>query len=582
MEKLEVFAIDKARCRLTGSIPYISLLWARRYYECGYCMIQIPAHIYTEEWAYICTPDRPETMRIQKVEYHDSDTTGEGSDTIILWGYFLESYMFDHTFLVEERRQWEELVQSTRPRNPMTNIIAENEKKTLYQNAEGVFICTDAQGNLREGEEFGLITPVMARDVFEDNGLNKVEYYYPINSYFYNDTDGHLHWVNDFGNDEDVSSRVVATDGTTSYIENGGSIYKASGVTTKTEIDTYKIALRNYVNKTTRTVTVKGYWQTLDANDPYQKIDPIQHLMQWVQNFYQNGLIFAEPEISGEPRVIDPSLRSLGQVLYDELKLEESSFRIVYDFELDKMVFEFWKGKDRTQSQTNNPWSVFSDEWGTLYGFTATTDTSQYKNTCYVLYDYDEPISWDGDAPHVEPEYSWDGGGVSRTLIGWKIPYKENKGFDKITIGDADEPERAIYLDLRSSKPDMDGEWSRDMYSANANDPNQGKPTFSKNIKASYTGFKAGLKTQALETLKNDHCIIQTLDTGTLNADNYLDKFDLGDKVDETVSQIGLVKENRIIGVDETYEMNGTDYTTTINVILGEEKITAARKVRLV
>lgn len=606
MKKLEVFVIDKARCRLTGSIPYTSLLWSRRYYECGYFMMTIPADIYTEEWAYICTPDRPETGRIQKVEYQDTDTTGAGKDTIILWGYFLESYMYDHTFLVEERRQYEELIQATRPTNPMiNNYVAENFKKTLYVTGNGEYVTTDSQGNLKETDTNGVqksvayaneVTPAGQENKViafntdkgqEPKRAEQVQYRTPINTYYYYDESDKLHAVGNQG-DQVIQDKVVAVANKNEavyYKNDSGEIFRAYGIT-QNRNNLYTVKMYNYVHQTKRTVTVKGYWQTLEMNDPYQNIDPVKHLMQWVQNFYQNGLIYAEPTFSCTPRVIDPSLRSLGQVLYDELKTEQASFRIVYDFELDKMVFEIWRGKDKTQSQTLNPWSVFSDEWGTLYNFDASYDTSSYKNTCYVLYDYDEPNSWVGNNPYTVKHYTEINESETPILVrqwdGWYIPYKSNKGFEKVTVGDVNEPERAIYLDLRDRKPEADSDWKRDVYPLDSNNVNK-QPTFENaNIKASYTGFKEGLLNEGRELLKNEHGIVENLDTGTLNLDRYLKEFDLGDKVDMTIAQIGIKKECRIIGVDETYEADEAAKPPSISVIMGDEKITNARKAWLV
>lgn len=574
MEALEVFAIDKARCRVTGSIPYTSLVWSRRYYECGYFMMVVPSSIYSPDWAYICTPDRPETGRIQKVEYQDTDTTGEGDDTITLWGYFLESYMYDHTFLVEEKRQWQELVQSTRPHNPMANIIYDNQKKTLYKNSAIGYVCTDSYGNyVKNG---GIVSEDMIKE------SEQIKYSMPINAFFYNDEAGDLHWVTATGDDVNIQNKVLVSDGTTSYFDNGGMILKASGTVSKTAIDTYKTQSYHYRNKTKRTITVKGYWQTTEIGDVEKNIDPIQHLAQWVSNFYQNGLIIAEPTFSAPARVINPSLRSLGEVLYDELKLEQASFRIIYDFELDKMVFEIYRGDDKTQSQSHNPWSVFSDEWGTLYDFDASSDTSNYKNTCYVLYEYDEPKSWDGNSPHIEKHYAYPDRGDGLVPLpvfdGWYIPYNQNYAYEKVTVGDDSEPERAIYLDLRDRKPDADNDWSRDVYDIDSTDRNK-KPTFENtNIRSAYKDFKQGLLNEGLELLKNDYSIIENLDTGTLNLDRYLTEFDLGDKVDMSIAQIGVMKECRIIGVDETYEAN--DYS--VSVIMGDEKVTSTRKVGLI
>lgn len=570
MEALEVFAIDKARCRCTGSIPYTSLQWSRRYYECGQFVMQLPSDIYDPEWAYICTGDRPETGRIEKVQYDDTDHTGEGSDTVTISGRFLESYMYDHTFLVEEKRSYEELIQPNPPMTQQKWIEKENEKKPLLKTESGEYLATDAQGNLHGAS--GEVPPSAA-----DN-TTQASYHSVRNAYFYNDPSGDLHIVHTNGVDTNIQSQIVASDGTTTYFQDGDNIFRTSGIITKDQERQYWVDLANWRNKATRTVYVKGYWQITDVEDPYQSMDIYKRLLSWVQMFYQNEMVFAEPTLTGATKVVNPSLKSLGELLYEELKLEQASFRMIYDFELDSVVFEFWKGENRTQSQTQNPWSVFSDEWGTLYNFSASVDTSNYKNTCYVLYDYDQPNSWDGNVPHMTPIYREEkdpGTATEYVLDGYEIKYTRVAGYAKMTVGEADEPERAIYLDLRNTKPDADRDWKRDKYSL----VNGGKPTFeNQNIKQSYDNFLEGLKERGIQTLKDDYGIIENLDTGTLNMDRYLIEFDLGDVVDASVAVIGMVKEARIIGVDEVYEADDMD----VSVIMGDELLTSLRKVKLV
>ena len=46
LEPLEVFALTSDMQRATGSIPYKSLMWDRKYYECGSFLMEVPANIY--------------------------------------------------------------------------------------------------------------------------------------------------------------------------------------------------------------------------------------------------------------------------------------------------------------------------------------------------------------------------------------------------------------------------------------------------------------------------------------------------------------------------------------------------------
>ena len=97
---LEVFILDADFKRLTGSIPYDSLIWHRRYYGVGEFQMQVRSSLYSTDWAYVYCEDRPETGIIQKVEYDDT-TEGprNGEDTVIISGFFLEEVLNRLVFL---------------------------------------------------------------------------------------------------------------------------------------------------------------------------------------------------------------------------------------------------------------------------------------------------------------------------------------------------------------------------------------------------------------------------------------------------------------------------------------------------
>ena len=103
IQPLEVFVLDSDFKRLTGSIPYDSLIWHRRYYGVGEFQMQVRSSLYSTDWAYVYCEDRPETGIIQKVEYDDT-TEGprNGEDTVIVSGFFLEEVLNRLVFLVEE------------------------------------------------------------------------------------------------------------------------------------------------------------------------------------------------------------------------------------------------------------------------------------------------------------------------------------------------------------------------------------------------------------------------------------------------------------------------------------------------
>ena len=88
LRPLEVFAIDDDMNRASGTIPYTSLTWSRRYHECGQFSMVVPANVYDPSWAYIYADARPETGLVQKVEYSDTAHTPDGIDTVTVSGSF--------------------------------------------------------------------------------------------------------------------------------------------------------------------------------------------------------------------------------------------------------------------------------------------------------------------------------------------------------------------------------------------------------------------------------------------------------------------------------------------------------------
>ena len=172
-----------------------------------------------------------------------------------------------------------------------------------------------------------------------------------------------------------------------------------------------------------------------------------------------------------------------------------------------------------------NPFAVFSDTWGTLYGFTASKDVSNYRNTCYVLYQFRDQVDSDGNP--IGP-----------------------RGFVKARLED-ELPDAETYLDLRGEEPE-EGQTDE--------------------------AFIESLRQRGLAHLQANYAAIESLDTGTLTGSGYLTGYDLGDKVDMLVEAIGLVKEARITGVCEVHEAG----SSTATLEIGEQKLTNIRKAVIV
>ena len=72
-----------------GYLPYLHLMWTRRYYDCGEFSAQLRAEDYDPEVRYLYTPDRPEIGVVEKL-HTESDITGR---YVQISGRFLESML---------------------------------------------------------------------------------------------------------------------------------------------------------------------------------------------------------------------------------------------------------------------------------------------------------------------------------------------------------------------------------------------------------------------------------------------------------------------------------------------------------
>lgn len=592
LEPLEVFAVSDKLLRATGSIPYTSLIWNRRYYECGDFSMTIPASIYDPSWALIECPKRPETGIIQKVVYTDDPTYGN-DDTVTLSGFFLESILNRKTFLDETPEEVEHTYYVHPPKAPVDSF----KNPDLYQDDSGNYYYETPSGNfyrVPSGSGFNDGSQVAAagKPQTDSSGntyfsmgsgnvtVSKVNAPTKPNRYYYkdqevDDTINECYGGSSASNPYIHEYQVEFSDGFGNvYYNDGTGLKRAYGMVDRIENGVYCFE-KNYWDKytdegwVTVTIEVAGPWARTEFEDYNTEQDNVQLVWKWARTFFQNNLLFEETDITGITKKTQPQFELLGDFAYKELQLVEASYRIEYSFETNQFVFSIWKGKDRTQSQTSNPFYVFSDVWGTLYGYEASRDDSNYRNTCFVLQDYDAPTAWDGDAPYLEPVYS---GG---TLVGWQIPYETLRGWLTVRLED-DYDDREISLDCRDQKPEGDDEWSREMYEYDEEAENNGRPALPP-IKDNYDGFPDLLKSQGEKLLKTDYPIITNLTTGDLRQGAYLRDYDLGDKVDMLVDTVGLVQEARIIGVQEVYESGNF----TINVEMGEKELSILDKSRL-
>lgn len=252
-------------------------------------------------------------------------------------------------------------------------------------------------------------------------------------------------------------------------------------------------------------------------------------------------------------------------------------------------------GEEVTYDATaQNPWAVFSDTWGTLKGFSASRDTSNYKNTCYVLYDYDEPKSYDKSG-WPEAGFIYSPGNLLALPTMYGIEYTRRSGYLTETVGDEDEPAIETYLDLREEKPSCDDSWSRDVVELPPTEGDErdqaieeAKAKFApksgsgNDLRSIYAAYWEDLHGRGAELLKSDYSVVRNLSTGELDMSRYLIDYDLGDKVDMSVETVGMRESARIVEVDELYSTSGNSVKQEISIEIGESLLSFSEKSRMV
>ena len=378
MEPLEIFALDKNFNRLTGSLPYRSLQWNRRYYEPGQFEVHVPSSIYSPDWAYIYTEDRPETGIIQKREYTDDSEVPGGDDTIRLVGYFTERWLYDYTFLVEDTAIEEEYIYKPAPKT----IFVGNEPE-LYVNGVGdIYVMRGDKLWTADG------TPTN----FSTNGMERLEYepakgvttymaggrpmWYQDTRYnYFDDENGDFCRVDAKGNVEKVDAAGVtpititgntygASDGVV-FIEDGKwqwatNYYNRLESTYVRQVEKWEESTKGLKKDPGETVavlyrTVKGPWNLRTAVEEVGKPrDNCQAIITWAQRMWGNAVCYDEPDFKGVTKVLDPSLQNFGEFTFKELATIGASVRMFYSFVSNVSVFQIWRGRNLTQ-RANQP-----------------------------------------------------------------------------------------------------------------------------------------------------------------------------------------------------------------------------------
>ena len=365
-EPLEVFAIDDNMNRATGSIPYRSLRWVRRYCEPGEFEMVVPANIYSPSWAYIYADKRPEMGIVQKVEYQDDAQAYGGIDSVTLSGYFFEAVLNHIVFLVESPE--EQKVYVPKPRRPWFQHSKQDAK--VYTDGVGGYYYENAQGTITNAEtgtsglttdgltEVDYLAAYGAMQTNPDIGLTTKDYFYtadhqsitvvpylgdkhgqPTKTYdiVFEDDKGNVFYRNEY-------NRLTQAVG---VVESYGDVYQCQ----KRRWD----ALDGDEYGKYYTVTVKGPWQRTEAEEPITEGDSIAIVFAWAQRMMGNWLLYEEPEIEGIQKQVDPSFQYLGDLLYSTLYEVGASLRLEYLFEKNIFILSVYRGFDRTQIEDAEP-----------------------------------------------------------------------------------------------------------------------------------------------------------------------------------------------------------------------------------
>lgn len=76
----------------------------------------------------------------------------------------------------------------------------------------------------------------------------------------------------------------------------------------------------------------------------------------------------------------------VGRACFELLKTQEFSQRITLDYMSNLLSYSVWQGVDRTQTQSENAFAIFSDSSAAVDEFKLTEDESGYKNYAVIAY----------------------------------------------------------------------------------------------------------------------------------------------------------------------------------------------------
>ena len=204
----------------------------------------------------------------------------------------------------------------------------------------------------------------------------------------------------------------------------------------------------------------------------------------------------------------------LGEKLYKILEARELSYRVPYDYQNNQLFFEVWQGLDRTQSQNVNSHWTFSTEFANIINKSLDFDESAFKNYAVL------PVNSDDNGREQDTFYvDFSNGGYKQKIV----------------------------FDYRANRPAKD---------------------------QTYADFKQGVIEEATERLLS-FAKIEDINIEQAGNAGYMVDYDLGDKCDVLLTDVGISMESRIVEISEVFKAE-TGHSVTVG--LGNKRISNIRR----
>lgn len=209
----------------------------------------------------------------------------------------------------------------------------------------------------------------------------------------------------------------------------------------------------------------------------------------------------------------------VGDRLYDTLKTQEMSQRLVFDYLENTLTYEVWKGLDRRDTQTENSWAIFSDNFRNIKNAQYDRDESDCRNVAYV---------------------AGEGEGAARKVV--TVDIRQSP----------DEERRERWVDARDLQQTSD------------------------NVSYTDAQYRDLLFQRGLEKLA-DYAAIEKVDSDVDPGANliYGTDFDLGDLCTYRYSDVNIECSKRITEIQETLEGS----KRTLSVIFGQDSARDFKKI---